>query len=442
MTSSMGTIDIAMSISDDVIKEGGNVYYVGGCVRDQLLGTIPKDRDIEVYGVEFNELLGIVSKYGKATLCGESFGVIKIGDLDIAVPRRETSTGRSHKTIEVDSDPFIKPEVACRRRDFTINSMLQDVMSGEILDFHGGREDLRAGIIRATDQYTFMEDPLRLLRAVKFAARLGFIIEKDTADLIRRNVGDVYNLSNERVFGEISDILMKAPKPSYGFRLMDLLGILEHLLPEIWMLSEVDQNGEYHPEGDVFTHTMGVIDYEPVETRTIEEQFARLYHDVGKIHGTKCHNITSMDIVRQVFPRRLTTDTKFIDEVANLVLNHMNLYDGEATRRRVKRLVVNTNVPKIVRMFRADKFSRGLSDDIIKQDEDFLSQILEIYEEVQNEVDPLILGRHIMMVAPDIPPGPIYGKILDRVYQMQLDDEFTTQEEGLDVLKNIIEEIL
>lgn len=435
----MNAVEIARFISDDV--GDGNVYFVGGCVRDQLLGIGPKDHDIEVYGVGFNELLSIVGRHGKATLCGESFGVIKVGDLDIAIPRRETSTGRSHKTIEVDSDPFIKPETACRRRDFTINSMLQDVRTGEILDFHGGREDLRAGIIRATDRDTFMEDPLRLLRAVKFAARFGFIIERDTADLIRENVGDVYNLSNERVFGEISDILMKAPRPSYGFRLLDYLGLLEHLLPEIWMLSEIRQNKEYHPEGDVFTHTMGVIDYEPMETRTPEEQFARLYHDVGKIHGTKCHNVVSEEIVKEVFPKRLTTDTRFIDDVANLVLNHMSLYDGEATRRRVKRLAARSDVHRIVQMYRADKFSRGLSEDIVVADEMFLRRILEIYEEIQDEVAPIIKGRDIMTVAPGVKPGPVFGKILDQVYQMQLDDEFTTYEDGMEILKKVIEEM-
>jgi len=429
---------------EDIISEidssGGSSYFVGGCVRDEIIGIPPKDIDIEVYGIYPEHLIKILSKFGKVTLCGESFGVFKIGDFDFAIPRKEVSIGRSHKTIEVDCDPFLSPKLASYRRDFTWNALMKNTMTGDILDFHNGVNDLKFGIVRHVDDNTFTEDPLRMIRAAKFASRFGFIVAHKTVSLIRENKEYVRNLSTDRIFGEISDILMKSKKPSYGLKILDYLELLEILLPEIWALKGVEQNAKWHPEGNAFNHTGMVVDYEPIESRNLIEQLARLYHDVGKLCGSIGHHERSYEIVRETFPNRLTNDADIINNVSNIVRNHMSLYGGDVTRARVKRLASKVDISVIVRMCRADKLSRPLDKEILMEDEAHLNKFLEVYGEVVNEVEPIIKGRDIQREFPNIRPGPIFKKILDEVYDRQLDDMFSNHEDGIVILREVVNE--
>jgi tRNA nucleotidyltransferase (CCA-adding enzyme) len=433
------SLELAKKIAKTVVGKGGRAYFVGGTVRDRLLGIEPKDFDIEVYGIEVKDLQDLLSGMGNVNLVGDSFGVFKVEDVDVAVPRKERSTGRSHKTIEVDSDPSLDLESASRRRDFTVNAMLEDVLSGEVFDFWHGKDDLRFGIIRMVDESTFVEDPLRMLRAAKFASRLGYIISYKTVKLIQKNASYIKNEPLERIFGEISNILMKSPKPSYGFGVMDHLGLLEILLPEIWVLRDIEQNPIYHPEGNVMNHTYLCVDYEPIESRTLIEQLARLWHDVGKLYGSKGHEEVSAKMVRNKFPIRLTNDNDIINGVANIVENHMKLYNGDITRARVKRIAANIDVGQLVRMTRADKFSRiGLDPKIIQEEEERLKKFLDVYEEVQHEVARIMLGRDIIGLMPELKPGPIFKEILDEVYQAQLDDLFSDHEGGVEYLKTVL----
>ena len=226
-------IKMAIEIARRVAERGGRAYYVGGFVRDLLMGeadgnaAVSKDVDIEVHGIAPEELEAVLGELGEVKKMGVSFGVFSLRryDIDIAMPRMEHATGRGHKDFEVFVDPFIGPENAARRRDFTVNAMMQDVLSGEVLDFFGGRKDLAGGVLRHVDDGSFAEDPLRVFRAAQFAARFGFTVAEETLRLCSRM--DVTALSPERVYGETEKAFLKAGRPfDYFFwlRMMDRLG--------------------------------------------------------------------------------------------------------------------------------------------------------------------------------------------------------------------------
>ncbi len=431
------TLKMVTQIAHDVDNVGGTAYFVGGHVRDKFLNVTPKDTDLEVYGVVPASLRALLEPYGKVSTVGESFGVFKLGDIDVAIPRKETSTGRSHKSLDVDADPWLDPRRACARRDFTFNAMLENVLTGEILDYYGGRNDLKAMIVRAVNDKTFTEDPLRMIRAAKMAARFGFIIAQDTASLIRARREDITNLPSERIFGELSDILMKSQQPSYGIRLLDELGLLEIMLPEIWALKAVEQNPLYHPEGSVFNHLCQGVDYFPIEQRTLIEQLAIMWHDVGKLYGTREHDLNSVKIIREVFPARLTTDTAIINGVCKIVENHMSLYGGSVTKARVRRLASKVDIYAIVRMGQADRLSRPLPEEQLNEGRAHLQKFITVFEDVSHEIKPIIRGRDILENH-NIEPGPLYSKILNQVYNLQLDGVFSDHETGLQILDLVI----
>ncbi len=190
---------------------------VGGCVRDELMHIEPKDFDIEVYGIEPNKLREILDSFGKVDAVGEAFTVYKIGeDLDVALPRRERKVGRGHKGFVVEGDPKMSFEEAAKRRDFTINAILQDVLTGEIIDIYGGRKDIENKILRVVSKETFAEDSLRVLRAAQFAARFEFDIDEETVEICRQI--DLTDLPKERIWGELEKLLLKSQKPSIGLQ--------------------------------------------------------------------------------------------------------------------------------------------------------------------------------------------------------------------------------
>ena len=177
--------ETARRIAQEVQPLGGSVYYVGGCVRDRLLGRESKDLDIEVHGVTPQQLEIVLDRMGSRRTVGASFGVYGLAGcgLDIAMPRREAAVGRGHRDFTVEVDPWLGPERAARRRDFTVNALMEDVLTGQVLDFFGGREDLRRGLLRHVDDHSFPEDPLRVLRGAQFAARFGFTVAEETVAL-------------------------------------------------------------------------------------------------------------------------------------------------------------------------------------------------------------------------------------------------------------------
>src|SRR5262245_16268591 len=279
--------DKVSSLARAIHEAGGRALLVGGCVRDQLMGAQPKDWDLEVYHLASARLREILDQFGSVNVVGESFTVYKLGpDLDVSIPRRERKSGRGHKGFVIEGDPEMSVVEASRRRDFTINAILRDPLTGELIDPFDGRRDIEQRVLRAVSMETFAEDSLRVLRAAQFAARFQFDIDTGTIDLCRTI--DLSDLPAERIYGELEKLLLQAQRPSLGLEWLRTLGAIEKIFPEIQSLIGVPQDPEWHPEGDVFVHTCLVIDRarELVDglsyPRQVTVMLAALAHDFGK----------------------------------------------------------------------------------------------------------------------------------------------------------------
>src|SRR5687768_790709 len=240
-----------ISLSRAIHDAGGRAFVVGGSVRDELMGNAPKDWDLEVYHLEANRLRELLDQFGPVNVVGEAFTVYKLGaHLDVSIPRRERKSGRGHRAFVIEGDPSMTFADAARRRDFTINAILQDPLTGELIDPFGGQKDIDAYVLRAVSAETFVEDSLRVLRAAQFAARFEFQIDDDTVALCRTM--DLTDLPAERIWGGLEKLLLRAQRPSIGLDWLLKLGALDHVFPEIQTLIGVPQDPEWHPEGDVF----------------------------------------------------------------------------------------------------------------------------------------------------------------------------------------------
>jgi tRNA nucleotidyltransferase (CCA-adding enzyme) len=290
----------------DLIRQSiPRAYLVGGFVRDELLGIVSKDADIEVFGMEATELEKRLHELfdGNVETVGRSFGVFKVllgrgVDVDVAIPRRESKSGKGHKDFVVEGDPSMSIEEAARRRDFTINAMYRDLASSELVDPFGGANDLSKKLLRAVDPKTFIEDPLRIYRAVQFTARFGLKVDEGMLELMRKMVedGELDHLPSERVTAEIKKLLVQSEKPSIGFELMCELGIVEKYFPELFVLGDTPQEPEWHPEGDVWIHTMMVID-RAARIASRKSQIANPFEGFGDeerlyvVLGALCHDL-------------------------------------------------------------------------------------------------------------------------------------------------------
>lgn len=237
-------------ILNAIVEAGGRPLFVGGCVRDEFMGIKSKDIDVEVYGLEADNLIRVLRRFGKVDEVGVSFGVIKLttsdDDFDFTLPRTDSKIGEGHKGFVVKVDHTLTPEQAAARRDYTINSMAKD-LDGTLIDPYGGLEDLRRGIIRATSKH-FVEDPLRSLRAVQFASRFDFRIEPTTAAMCVKTFKEANSVSVERIYGEMMKWCLKSKKPSRGLRTLLENGWIK-LFPELDALVNLPQDPEWHPEG-------------------------------------------------------------------------------------------------------------------------------------------------------------------------------------------------
>jgi len=283
--------ELAVLIAKKVKELGGNVYFVGGYVRDKLLGIENKDIDIEVHGITRKQLENILDVIGEKMFFGESFGVysLKGFTIDIALPRKEKLNGIKHTDFDITVDPFMGTYEAAIRRDFTINALMEDVLSGEIIDHFGGQEDLKNKLIKHINDNSFQEDPLRVLRAAQFAARFKFKIANDTIKLCEKM--DITKLSKERIEEELKKALIKSKKPSIFFKEMRKMNQLNYWFKELKNLIGVKQNPKHHAEGDVWVHTMMVLDEGVKYLDQIDNHFyfmlSCLTHDFGKYICTK-----------------------------------------------------------------------------------------------------------------------------------------------------------
>jgi len=269
------------SVAEKIIFAGGRLYYVGGYVRDELMGIESKDIDFCVVGLTSENFKNM---FPNAFIKGAFFPVFQLDNHDFAFARKETKVGPGHKNFTFETENItIHDDLA--RRDFTINSIAKDVLTGEIIDPFNGQKDIENKIIRATSSH-FSEDPLRVYRGAQFATRFNFRIDNDTKKLMKSMESELYSLSSERVFTELRKAL-NSDTPSTFFNLLRELDLLKVHFKEIEDLIDVPQPIKYHPEGDVYNHSMIALDLAAKLTTDEKIRFASLTHDLGKAKTPK-----------------------------------------------------------------------------------------------------------------------------------------------------------
>jgi tRNA nucleotidyltransferase (CCA-adding enzyme) len=453
-----------LELARAVHAEGGRALLVGGCVRDPLMGREPKDWDVEVYDVEPLRLRELLEKLGRINIVGEAFTVYKIGlDLDVALPRRERKMGRGHRAFVVEGDPAMSVEEAARRRDFTINAILEDPLTGEIIDPHGGRADLACGILRAVSRETFAEDSLRCLRAAQFAARFEFDIEPETVEICRAI--DMTDLPRERIWSEVEKLLLRSRRPSIGLKWLYELGAVDQLFPEMKALVGVPQDDEWHPEGDVAIHTLLVVDrareliVDLPYAKQVTVMLASLCHDFGKPATTAF--IEGRWRSRGHEEAGVAPTTGFLDrlnihaldgydvrsQVVALVRDHLK--PGELYKKRdevgdgaFRRLARKCELDLLYRVAKADSLGRNAPwvprekwyD--AKAQEWFIARARELSVE-QKPPEPILMGRHLLKMG--LKPSPLVGEITRAVYEMQLDGRVRNLEEAKAAAQSIID---
>ena len=425
------TTELVGKIAEAVDKCGGIVYYVGGCVRDKLMNIESKDTDIEVHGIESTLLESILESLGEVLFFGRHFGVynIKGYDLDIALPRTEQLSGLKHTDFLIDTNPFLGTKKAAERRDFTINSIMQNALSGEICDHFGGVDDIKNGIIRHVNDHTFTDDPLRVFRAAQFAARFNFKIAPETKKLCSSmHLG---NISHERVFEEMKKALLKAEKPSLFFdNLMDM-DCMQLWFPEIEELSRIEQNPKYHPEGNVYIHTMQVLD-EAAKRRCdaknpLSLMLSALVHDLGKLVTTEVidgqihayqHESKGIPIVEK-FLRRITNDKSLINYALNMTELHMKpniLFHANSAVKATNKMFDQAAEPYDLILLALSDISATHPPQECRMSEEFLTTRLDIYNEYMQR--PYVMGRDLSDAG--IPPGESYRLILEYAHKLRL----------------------
>jgi len=455
--------ETVLKLAEAVRAAGGRALLVGGCVRDELMGQQPKDWDVEIYGIEPARLRELLDTFGTVNVVGEAFTVYKLGPhLDVSLPRRERKTGRGHRAFFIEGDPEMTFAEAASRRDFTINAILQDPFTTEIIDPFHGQADIERGILRAVSLDTFAEDSLRVLRAAQFAARFEFRVEPETAALCQRI--DLSDLPAERIWGEIAKLLLRAQRPSIGLGWLHALGVLDQLFPEIKALIDVPQDPEWHPEGDVFVHTRLVVDRarEFIDDLPYPKQvtvmLAALAHDFGKpattefIDGrmrSRGHEEAGVEPTLSFLDKLniFTLDGYDVRaQVVALVRDHLK--PGEYFKKRdevgdsaLRRLARKCELELLYRVAKAD--SLGRNAEWVPREKWYGADAQEWFIERARELEvdskapaPILMGRHLLEIG--LEPGPRIGEITRAVYEMQLDGRVHTLEEATKEAKELL----
>jgi tRNA nucleotidyltransferase (CCA-adding enzyme) len=422
-------------------------YLVGGCVRDALLGRTVKDFDIEVFGTDYAALQTALSRWGRTDCVGRSFGVVKLSlrdgeQYDFSLPRRDSKVGPGHRGFEVEFDPGITPEEASSRRDFTINALMYDPRRGQLLDFHGGVEDIRARRLRHTSP-AFVEDPLRVLRGMQFIGRFELEPDSSTIALCRTIASRQSELAVERIREEWWKWASRSVSPGRGLRFLADCGWLD-FYPELAALRGVPQDPEWHPEGDVWTHTLHCLDalVQQPGWRTADDSLrviltlAVLLHDVGKPETTHRemrdgrerivspgHEAAGGPLVDR-FLDRLRSPNAIAERVRPLVVNHLAHLQA-STGRSIRRLAVRlapARIAELAEVMTADASGRPPRPAGEPPSVTAMLAMAAGMELQSSAPRPLLLGRHL--VARGMRPGPQFSTLLDAAFQAQLDGEF------------------
>lgn len=441
------------TLTRQIRRAGGRALLVGGSVRDALLGERAKDLDFEVHGLGPEALRATLDEHFSLDLVGQSFGVLKIRHLpiDVALPRRESKQGTGHRGFEIFSDPELGFREAARRRDFTLNAIGYDPLDQELLDPWGGCRDLEQGVLRHVSEQ-FSEDPLRVLRAMQLAARFRLRVAPETLALCRTIEPE--GLPRERLLDEWKKLILRGQEISRGLGFLRDCGWLRYY-PELEVLVDCPQDPEWHPEGDVWVHTLHVMDAFAGERRGDDWEdlvvgFGCLCHDLGKPATTSFidgryrspgHEEEGEEPTRS-FLARLTNQEMLVDQVVPLVRDHLKPYlfwrdkAGAAAIRRLARRV--GRIDRLVRLARADHAGRPpLPFDGFPAGDWLLDQAKSLALEAAKP-RPLVQGRHL--IALGLEPGPHFGPLLERCFEEQLDGTFETLEDGLEIARRVVED--
>ncbi|MGQ9589978.1 MAG: CCA tRNA nucleotidyltransferase [Planctomycetota bacterium] len=447
--------DPLIAIARAVRARGGRALVVGGWVRDRLLGLESKDFDLEVYGLQLAALEETLSGFGEVIAVGRSFGVLRVKgiDGDISIPRRDSKAGRGHRGFIAELDPTLGYAEAARRRDLTINAIAFDPLTGEVIDPLGGQEDLARRVLRAACPERFAEDPLRALRVAQFRARLEMEPDAELRELCSRI--DLYDLPGERIQEELKKLLLRARRPSLGLEFLRETGLLR-FFPELHAMVGVPQEGEWHPEGTVWEHTLLAVDEAAASKTGRDEEdllvlLAALCHDAGKPETTEVaggrvrsigHEEAGARIARS-FLLRLRFPLEVVVKVCALVRYHMvplNLYAGQSSDkafRRLGRKLAKVGIsPRLVyAVARADHLGRKTPDALARTFPvgDAFIRRFETLESAEGRPKDAVQGRHL--VERGYEPSPWFGEVLEACREVQ-------DETGWNDPKRILDEAL
>jgi tRNA nucleotidyltransferase (CCA-adding enzyme) len=459
MNAKPSALDLTRAVAASVRDAGGRALVVGGWVRDRLMG-LPEPAtgnvDLEVFGIPGDRLRGLLDSFGRVEAVGESFQVYKLGDVDVSLPRRDSKAGRGHTGFVVTGDADMSIEEAARRRDFTVNAISQDPLTGEYFDPCGGRADLERRLLRMVDAATFADDSLRVLRAIQLAARFEFAVDDATAALCRAIPLD--DLPSERVWGEIAKLLLQARRPSIGFALAMELLVIEKLFPELHALSGCPQEPEWHPEGDVWVHTLQVVDRARTRIDDLErpQQIAvmlgAVVHDLGKPATTafvdgRIRSIDHED--RGVAPAAALLDrlnVHTIDgydvrkQVLGVTAQHLKPGSWFKVRDEVgdgafRRLAHKVDLELLARVAKSDCEGRRPGTFDCSAMDWFLERARSLGVEHRAPA-PILLGRHLLELG--MKPGPRVGEVLKQVYEQQLDNHVRTLDDAIASARRIL----
>lgn len=437
-----------------LLDAGASVYEVGGMVRDGFLGRERDDHDYLVRHLPVDIIVRILSPFGTVSCVGKSFGVIKLSPyshrastIDFVLPRKEHSTGLGHRDFHVAFDPELSVEEDLGRRDFTINAMARDVATGKLIDPFGGEKDLQEKIIRIVFPKSFVEDPLRMLRAIQFCSRFGFSLENNTREALTASGDLIASVSAERIMMELKK-LMTAHKPSDGFRLMKDVGLLKKIFPELQENVGVAQ--EKRPGDDVFEHTMRALDAARADTMLLSPGdpdllFAILFHDVGKAKTAKFdpdaqrivffgHQLLSARMAKR-WLKNMKAETIGLhpERIVHLIRHHMFETKAYFTDRAIRRFVAKIGKDEIFPLL-----DLRLADNRGGKHPAGIKGVLKLRQRIREELDKkppfgpkdLKINGHDLMSA-GIPAGPLLGKILTNLVDVVLDHPEWNEKEQL-----------
>ncbi len=426
----------ARQVLNHLVSEGFIAYFAGGCVRDRLLGREPKDYDIATNATPAQ----ILEIYPKADAIGAHFGVILVKlrghHIEVATFRTDGSYSDGRRP---DTVTFSSPEEDAQRRDFTINGLFLNPGNNQIIDYVGGEQDLAAETLRAIGDplERFQEDYLRMLRAVRFAARFGFDIERSTWQAICHVASKIQDIAPERIQGELN-LIFSAPSRLQGFDLLDRSGLLAEILPEIEALKGCEQPPQFHPEGDVFVHTRMMLG-ELAEDASLPLVLSALFHDIGK-PGTQTrdddtgrirfngHDTLGAEMAEAIL-RRLRYPNDVIDFVTRAVSRHMQFINVQQMRTStLKRFMAEEKFAWELELHRVD----CLSSNGNLENHQYVLEKREAFSQQPLIPKPLLTGRHVMDRG--VKPGPEMGRILKECQDLQLEGELDNEEAALEWL--------